>query len=72
MQRLTWTAEPLAFELTERNQMIRGTELAGDVVVTVRYDQDGDAITRQPGDVTGNARVKIPSAQVVVLLDSVL
>src|SRR5204863_7006144 len=52
-------ADNLKFELSEANAMVAGTELAGDVVITARYDQDSDAISKQPGDVTGLARVKI-------------
>jgi len=62
----------LAFELTEANAMVAGTELTGDVVVSARYDQDSDAISKQPGDVTGQARVKVPSDGVQLMLDTVL
>lgn len=65
-------AENLKFELTEANAMIAGTELTGDVVVTARYDQDSDAISKQPGDVTGQARVKVPAENVQLTLDTVL
>ncbi|HLL20809.1 MAG TPA: hypothetical protein VK427_01700 [Kofleriaceae bacterium] len=65
-------ADNLAFELTEANAMVAGTELAGDVVVTARFDQDSDAISKQPGDVTGTARVKVPAENVEVKLDTVL
>ena len=36
-------------------------ELTGDVVVIARYDQDGDALSKQPGDIIGQVRVKIPA-----------
>jgi hypothetical protein len=62
----------LRFARPERQAMIGGTQLTGDVVVTVRYDQDGDALTRQPGDVTGQARVKVPADAVALALDTVL
>lgn len=65
-------ADNLAFELTEAHAMVAGTELSGDVVVTARYDQDSDAISKQPGDVTGMARVKIPADNVELKLDTVL
>jgi hypothetical protein len=71
VERLSWKP-PLPFELTERQAMIGGTQLTGDVIVTVRYDQDGDALTRQPGDVTGQARVKVPADAVALALDTVL
>ena len=44
----------------------------GEVIVTARYDQDGDAMTKQPGDITGQARLKLPAANVQIVLDTVL
>jgi len=72
VDKLTWQKDELPFELGEKNAMIAGTELKGDVVVTARYDQDGDALSKQPGDVVGTLRVKIPAEKVVVMLDEVL
>jgi hypothetical protein len=71
VQRLAWKA-PLTFELTERQAMIGGTQLTGSVIVTARYDQDGDALTKQPGDVTGQARITVPADRVALALDTVL
>jgi hypothetical protein len=65
-------ADGLKFELTEAQAMVAGTELVGDVVVTARYDQDSDAISKQPGDVTGMVRVKVPADNVELKLDTVL
>lgn len=69
--RLDWKAA-LSFALTEREAMIAGTELAGDVIVMVRYDQDGDALTKQAGDVTGQVRVTVPADAMALVLDTVL
>ena len=33
--------------------MMQGTSLAGPVRVEARIDQDGDAISKQPGDIVG-------------------
>jgi hypothetical protein len=52
--------------------MAAGTELVGDVVITARYDQDSDAISKQTGDVTGEIRAKVPAAKLVLTLDTVL
>jgi hypothetical protein len=41
-------------------------------VITARYDQDGDAISKQPGDITGQLRVKVPAENVSLVLDNVL
>lgn len=72
VDKLTWQKEPLPFEMTEAQAMIAGTELTGDVVVTARYDQDGDAMSKQPGDVVGTVKVKIPADKVTLTLDDVL
>jgi hypothetical protein len=72
VDKLTWSKDGVPFELTEKQAMIAGTELSGEVVVTARFDQDGDAISKQPGDVTGSVRVKIPADKVTLTLDDVL
>ncbi|TMQ04488.1 MAG: hypothetical protein E6J90_50795 [Deltaproteobacteria bacterium] len=72
VDKLTWSGDGMAFELTDAQAMIAGTDLSGDVVVMARYDQDSDALTKQPGDVTGQVRVKIPADHVVLTLDTVL
>jgi hypothetical protein len=72
VDKLTWTGSGMAFELTEAQAMVAGTDLTGDVVVTARYDQDSDALTKQPGDVTGQVAVKIPADRVQLTLDTVL
>lgn len=72
VDKLTWQKDELAFEMTEKQAMIAGTELTGDVVVTARYDQDGDALSKQPGDVVGTVKVKVPADKVTLTLDEVL
>ncbi len=62
----------LKFSLTDANAMVAGTELSGDVVITARYDQDSDAISKQPGDVTGQLKVKVPADNIEIALDTVL
>ncbi len=72
VEKLTWTKDELPFELSEANAMIGGTELTGDVVITAHYDQDGDALSKQPGDILGQLRVKVPADDVKLYLDNVL
>lgn len=72
VEKLTWANGDLAFELTEKNAMVGGTELTGDVIVTARYDQDGDALSKEAGDIVGQARVKLPADNVQVLLETIL
>jgi hypothetical protein len=71
VEKVLW-AEGLKFELTEAQAMVAGTELVGEVIVTARYDQDSDAISKQPGDVTGMTKVKIPAENVELKLDTIL
>jgi hypothetical protein len=64
---------PQAFQLDNRDAMMTGTKLGGKVVITVTVDKDGDAITKNPGDVTGTSRpLDVPSEKVVVTLDTLL
>jgi hypothetical protein len=72
VDKLTWQKDQLAFELGEAQAMVGGTELTGDVVVQAHYAQNGDALSKAPGDVLGQARVKIPADHVSVVLDQVL
>jgi hypothetical protein len=67
-----WQKDELAFEITERQAMIAGTQLTGDVVIIAHYDQDGDAISKQPGDILGQLRVTVPADNVKLFLDDVL
>lgn len=73
VKKLTAGKFPLPFTLDSRDAMLAGTQLAGKVVVTARVDKDGDAITKNPGDVTGQSKpVEPPKNDVVVQLDTVL
>lgn len=72
VDKLTWGGTDLPFTMTEAQSMIAGTKLEGNVVVTARFDQDSDALSKQPGDVVGTARVKVPADNVTVTLDEIL
>lgn len=72
VEKLSWRDGGVPFELTDAEAMVAGTELTGDVVVTARYDQDSDALTKQPGDITGQVRVKVPADNIKLTLDTVL
>jgi hypothetical protein len=72
VDKLTWTKDSLAFELSDAQAMVAGTELSGDVVVMARYDQDADAMSKQAGDITGQVHVKIPADNVKLSLDTVI
>ncbi|MFN0252333.1 MAG: hypothetical protein ACKV2T_35990 [Kofleriaceae bacterium] len=73
VEKLDWNAAgELAFALTEAQAMVGGTELVGEVIVSARYDQDGDALSKQPGDITGSTRVTLPAENVTIVLDTIL
>lgn len=72
VDKLTWDKAELPFEVTERQAMIAGTQLTGDVIIIAHYDQDGDAISKQPGDILGQVRVTVPADNVKLVLDQVV
>jgi len=73
VKRLTAGSWPITFSLDARDAMFEGTKMAGKVIVQVRVDKDGDAATKNPGDVTGVSRaIALPADKVVITLDSVL
>jgi hypothetical protein len=73
VERAEWHGDSITFELGERQAMIQGApDLVGDVVVMARLDHDQDAMTKQPGDITGMVKAKIPADNLVLELDTVL
>ncbi len=72
VDKLTAGAWPLRFDIDGSKAMSGGSSFAGKVFVVVRVDKDGDAMTKQPGDVTGQVAVTIPAKAAVVKLDKVL
>lgn len=72
VEKLTWTGSSLPFKLSEANAMIAGTVFSGNVVLVARYDQDGEALSKKTGDVTGTITAKVPSTTIKLTLDTVL
>lgn len=63
---------PLAFELGPENVMIPGTPLSGALNLVVRLDRDGNPMTREAGDMSGEYRgnpVEVGTAGVTLLID---
>lgn len=60
---------PTSFRITEENAMIPGTPFVGDLDVIVRLDQDGNAFSRQPGDLEGRAGPVQAGGEVEVILE---
>jgi hypothetical protein len=70
--KLTTDKLPVAFELSERDAMAAGTKFAGDVIITARVDGDGEARTKEPGDVEGRVQARIPAKGIDLILDTAL
>ena len=51
---------PLTYTLTQADVMMQGTQLNGDVTVHARIDGDGDALSKNPGDITGVTPKGVP------------
>lgn len=69
--KLRWASRGVTFHLSDEDALM-GHPLTGDVLVIVRFDQDGDAITRQAGDVEGHTRATISADGVRVVLDELI
>lgn len=71
--RLTLKDFPLSYAVTQNDSMM-GAPLSGKVMVSARLDQDGDAISKQPGDLVGSAGgvVVVGEAPVDIVLNSTL
>ena len=72
IDKLTYRGGDVPFELDQTKTMIAGTPFGGAVVVTARYDQDGDALSKQPGDRYGEVHVAVPATGVKLVLDRVV
>jgi hypothetical protein len=72
VDRLDVVQLPIEFSLTGANAMVAGTRFEGDVVIQVRVDQDGEARSKQPGDIEGSLKAKIPQDGLTLTLDTVV
>jgi hypothetical protein len=73
VKKLTVGTWPQSFALDSRDAMLAGTQFTGKVVVMARVDKDGDAMTKNPGDLVGQtAGVEPPQTKLVLNLDKTL
>jgi hypothetical protein len=73
VRRLDAATFPMTFQIDSRDAMIAGTTLKPPVTLNVRVDKDGDAITKNPGDVVGVVTLKtLPVEHLSLTLDQVL
>jgi len=70
VQQILSPSFPFAFVITERDAMIEGTPLIGEMSVTARVDQDGDAFSTDAGDLIGQTSpVVAGDSGIIVVLD---
>jgi hypothetical protein len=65
---------PFSYSLGAENVMMQGRPFSGKVAITVRLDKDGNAMTREAGDLTGEYKknpVEVGSKNVDIVLDQV-
>jgi len=73
VRRLEAGVFPMKFQLDSRDAMMTGTKMEGPLLLTGRVDKDGDAMTKNPGDVTGTLTLKtLPAPKAALVLDTVL
>ncbi|MGH7832501.1 MAG: cytochrome c-type biogenesis protein CcmH [Candidatus Binatia bacterium] len=63
---------PLTYTLGQEDVMMQGMPLSGKVAISVRLDADGNAMTRQPGDLIGeykNNPVEVGNQKVDIVID---
>jgi cytochrome c-type biogenesis protein CcmH len=65
---------PLAYSLGQENVMMQGTPFTGKINISVRLDKDGNAMTRETGNLVGEYRknpAEVGSHNVDVVLDQI-
>lgn len=63
---------PLSYSLGPENVMMPGLSFSGKVLVSARLDKDGNPVTKQPGDMTGEYKknpVEVGSQNVDIVID---
>jgi hypothetical protein len=60
---------PYTFSLSEADAMMQGRPFEGDVELTARLDQDGDPLTRQPGDFFGSVKTRVGARALRITID---
>ncbi|HEX2226854.1 MAG TPA: hypothetical protein VHM64_06915, partial [Candidatus Binatia bacterium] len=65
---------PIAYSLGQENVMMQGTPFTGKIHISVRLDKDGNAMTREAGNVLGEYPknpVEVGSQNVDMVLDQI-
>lgn len=56
VKRVAGVTFPYTFTLAEDDAMMKGAPIPEKLTISARYDQDGDAISRTPGDLMGTIK----------------
>jgi hypothetical protein len=70
VDRVDVTAMPVPFHLDGGNLMMQGTKFEGTVMLFARVDRDGEARTREKGDLEGTLQVTVPAKGLKIVLDT--
>jgi hypothetical protein len=68
VKRLGAVEFPYRFELTSEDKMMEGTDFSGAVLLSLRLDQDGDPLSRQPGDIGASLETHVGETNLEVTL----
>jgi cytochrome c-type biogenesis protein CcmH len=60
VKRVAGATYPYAFRLAADDVMVQGAPVPEKLKVSARVDQDGDAMSRTPGDLSGAAKMAVP------------
>ncbi|HVJ65287.1 MAG TPA: hypothetical protein VM901_08535 [Bdellovibrionota bacterium] len=70
--RFPYTQTPFRFSLTSANKMLADTKFEGMVELSIRLDQDGDPLSRTPGDLFGQTTVRVGAQNLKVKVEGVI
>ncbi len=73
VKRIDTPSFPLSYSLGPENVMIQGTPFSGKLLISARLDKDGDAMTRDPGDLSGGSKqpVEVGAKNADIVLDQI-
>jgi cytochrome c-type biogenesis protein CcmH len=74
VKKIARPAFPLSYSLSSDNLMMQGRPFSGKVSISVRLDKDGNAMTREAGNLTGDYNknpVEVGSQNVDIVIDQV-
>jgi len=75
VKKVTRPSLPLSYALGSENVMMPGVPFSGKVFISVRLDKDGNAMTKEPGNLKGEHRknpVEVGSRKIDIVIDQIL